>query len=188
LYLGNGYNINMTSLVEPVADLVPLKAIFLDVDGVLCCNDYAVLQPELLANLTMAIENTGAVVVVSSDWRLFPSKFTELCRALKHRNIRVIGKTQPSDTEGARPLEIIRFLTTFHAKMKRQSKPFRIKRWLAVDDRQLPTEEGGEYMTSNRFTLTDTNVGLTFNIAMEIINKLNRTVPAGNGTIAKKAT
>ena len=126
--------------------------------------------------LAMAIENTGAVVVVSSDWRLFPSKFTELCRALKHRNIRVIGKTKPSVTEGARPLEIIRFLTTFHAKMKRQSKPFRIMRWLAVDDRQLPTEEGGEYMTPNKFTVTDSNAGLTFNIAMEIINKLNRTV------------
>ena len=28
--------------------------------------------------------------------------------------------------------------------MKRQGKPWRVQRWVAVDDRQLDQEEGGE--------------------------------------------
>ena len=80
--------------------------IFLDVDGVLCLNEYATLQPELLNNLAYACATTGACVAVSSDWRLFPSKFTELCRALRRRSIRVIGKTRPSTRDDARPCEI----------------------------------------------------------------------------------
>lgn len=154
---------------------VPVKVIFLDVDGVLCLNEYATLEQPLLQNLSIAVENTGACVAVSSDWRLFPSKFQELCRALKLRNIRVIGKTAVSTKDNARPQEIFQFLTTFHARMKRQSKPFRITRWLAVDDRALNFEEGGEKMTSRKFVQTDPAKGLTFNVAMEIVNKLNRT-------------
>ena len=153
---------------------IPLKVIFLDVDGVLCLNEYAVLEPPLLDNLALVVESTDAVVAVSSDWRLFPSKFTELCRALRLRKIRVIGKTSSVNGDAARPQEIVGFVTSFHAKMKRQSKPYRISRWVAVDDRDLPTEEGGEYMTSRRFVHTEMKTGLTFKVAMEMIGKLNR--------------
>ena len=162
----------MTSLATTIT---PIKVLFLDVDGVLCCNEYATLEPPLLDQLSIIIEHTEAVVAVSSDWRLFSSKFQELCRALKLRNIRVIGKTGPSITEDARPKEILHFITSFHARMKRQNKPYRITRWLAIDDRDLPTENGGEYVTSRRFVQTDVKQGLTFNLAMSAVNKLNRT-------------
>ena len=107
-------------------------------------NEYATLQPELLANLRLVVEHTQCVVVVSSDWRMFPSKLRELTRALKMRGIRVIGKTRPTTSGGPdeRPNEIKHFLNSFRERMKRQSKPFRIKRWCAVDDRNLPPEEG----------------------------------------------
>ena len=165
----------MTSLAATVTppDTVPLKVIFLDVDGVLCLNEFATLEPKLLDNLSLAVENTGAVVAVSSDWRLYPSKFQELCRALKLRNIRVIGKT--CNQNNNRPREIVHFLTSFYARMLRQNKPFRISRWLAVDDRDLPTEDGGEKMTTRKFVKTEITLGLTFDVAMEIVNKLNRT-------------
>eukprot|EP00946_MAST-07B_sp_MAST-7B-sp1_P000904 g904.t1 len=153
-----------------------LKVLFLDVDGVLCLNEYATLQPELLANLRLVVEHTQCVVVVSSDWRMFPSKLRELTRALKMRGIRVIGKTRPTTSGGPdeRPNEIKHFLNSFRERMKRQSKPFRIKRWCAVDDRNLPLEEGGEICGPSRFVRTDIKKGLTSDIAMKIINALNR--------------
>ena len=153
-----------------------LKVLFLDVDGVLCCNEYAVLQPELLANLRLVVEHTGCVVVVSSDWRMFPDKLGELVRALKMRGIRVVGKTR-AVTNGAgdeRPNEIKHFLTSFRERMKRQGKPFKIRRWCAVDDRNLTLEDGGEICGPSRFVQTDVEKGLTFDIAMKIINALNK--------------
>jgi|TARA_B100000780_G_C21007893_1_gene403489 hypothetical protein len=120
----------------------------------------------------MVIQATSAVVVVSSDWRLFPSKFQEICRALKVRNIRVIGKTPSLNNH--RPKEITHFITSFHAKMKRQNKPFRIKRWIAIDDRNLTIEEGGEYITEQKFVQTDPSKGLIFERAMAVVNKLNK--------------
>ena len=146
-----------------------LRVIFLDVDGVLCLNEFATLQPELLNNLAYACAAAGACVAVSSDWRLFPSKFSELCRALRRRNIRVIGKTGPSAREDARPREIAHFLTSFHARMKRQGKPWRVQRWVAVDDRQLDQEEGGERMTARRFVKTDPAKGFNLETAMRVI-------------------
>lgn len=153
-----------------------IKVLFLDVDGVLCLNEYATLQPELLANLQLVVENTGCVIVVSSDWRMYPTKLRELTRALKLRSIRTIGKTRPWTTPEAneRPNEIKHFLNSFREKMKRQGKPFRIKRWCAVDDRDLSVEEGGEICGPNRFVRTDPQTGLTFEVAMKIVNALNK--------------
>ena len=159
-----------------------LKVLFLDVDGVLCLNDYATLEPSLLANLQIVVEHTNCVVCVSSDWRMFPSKLRELTRALRMRGVRVIGKTR-SVTQGAadeRPNEIKHFLTSFRARMQRQGKPFRILRWCAVDDRNLPLEEGGEICGPSRFVRTDAKVGLTFEVAMKIVNALNRDKRAEN--------
>ena len=119
----------LMAAVLPPARLIDeshlLKVLFLDVDGVLCLNEYATLQPELLANLRLVVEHTQCVVVVSSDWRMFPSKLRELTRALKMRGIRVIGKTRPTTSGGPdeRPNEIKHFLNSFRERMKRQSKP-----------------------------------------------------------------
>ena len=160
-----------------------LKVLFLDVDGVLCLNEYATLEPALLRNLALVTESTGCVVVVSSDWRMFPSKLRELTRALRTRGVRVIGKTRPT-TQGAadeRPNEIKHFLASFRARMRRQGKPFRVQRWCAVDDRNLPVEEGGEMCGPSRFVRTDVKTGLTFDVAMKIINALNRRRPKRSG-------
>ena len=45
-------------------------------------NTLWVLEPLLLDNLALVMESTDAVITVSFDWRLFSSKFTELCRAM----------------------------------------------------------------------------------------------------------
>ena len=117
----------MAAAVSQDTEFHLIKVLFLDVDGVLCLNDYATLQPELLANLKIVVEHTGCVIVVSSDWRMYPSKLRELTRALKMRSIRTIGKTRPWTSPEAceRPNEIKHFLTSFREKMKRQGKPFR---------------------------------------------------------------
>lgn len=57
-----------------------MKAIFLDIDGVLNCRRTPnprklpyVVQPDLLAQLRRILEQTGAEVVLSSTWRYDPA-------------------------------------------------------------------------------------------------------------------
>lgn len=57
-----------------------MKAIFLDIDGVLNCRRTPnprkfpyVIQPDLLARLRRVLEQTGAEVVLSSTWRYDPA-------------------------------------------------------------------------------------------------------------------
>ena len=57
-----------------------MKAIFLDIDGVLNCKRTEnprklpyVVQPDLLARLMGVVEHTGAEIVLSSTWRYDPA-------------------------------------------------------------------------------------------------------------------
>eukprot|EP00965_Chrysotila_dentata_P233518 6199634-Pleurochrysis_carterae.AAC.1 len=43
--------------------------IFLDIDGVICCNYNGHLEEPKLAQLKRIVEETGAKVVLSTDWR-----------------------------------------------------------------------------------------------------------------------
>ena len=43
--------------------------VFLDIDGVICCNDRQQLEGDKLQNLRRICKATGAKVVLSSDWR-----------------------------------------------------------------------------------------------------------------------
>ncbi len=61
-----------------------MKIIFLDIDGVLNCDSTAErvpntliigIDPKLLANLKTLVDTTGAVVVLSSSWRLMRDMF-----------------------------------------------------------------------------------------------------------------
>jgi hypothetical protein len=64
-----------------------LKALFLDVHGVLTCNtsDELVLDALLVARVTAVVRRTGCVVVLSSTLRVRRSSFIELQRQLLHR-------------------------------------------------------------------------------------------------------
>ena len=52
---------------EPAATDQPL--IFLDIDGVICCNMNGHLEEPKLQQLRRIVEATGAKVVLSTDWR-----------------------------------------------------------------------------------------------------------------------
>lgn len=71
-----------------------IKAIFLDIDGVLCVGD----DPDLLdiyplKNLKRIIDKTGAVVVISSQWRARVSDLELSTRQLNAVGIDVYGCT-----------------------------------------------------------------------------------------------
>ena len=153
-----------------------LKVVFLDVDGVLCCNDYSALEKPKLKALEYLCHSTGAWVCVSSDWRLYPSKKRELMYALKQMKIKVIGCT-PTNNRFARPKEIIGFITVFNARMNSEEAAGnygapKIKNFVTLDDRHLEAEEGGERLLG-KCIRTDKDVGLTMELATHAISILN---------------
>ena len=46
-----------------------LRLVFLDIDGVICCNRVGELEASKLAQLQRICRETGAKVVLSTDWR-----------------------------------------------------------------------------------------------------------------------
>ena len=68
------------------ADEGPTTAvIFLDVDGVLSCNEHsqsATLEPAKMSRLAHIVERTDAKIVVSSNWRLYPELYYALLQSL----------------------------------------------------------------------------------------------------------
>jgi len=102
------------------------KIIFLDCDGVMNSIDYIIrlngkfddpknqMDPETVIRLNKITEATGAVLVVSSVWRLLPT-FEQLRRIIKSYGVlaEVIDVT-PRDIasgEGSRELEILAWLS-----------------------------------------------------------------------------
>ena len=47
-----------------------VRVIFLDVDGVVCCNDRGLLEPVKMMLLAKVCQETGAKVCLSTNWRL----------------------------------------------------------------------------------------------------------------------
>ena len=48
------------------------RLIFLDIDGVICCNNEGVLEQSKLELLRQVVDATGAKIVLSTDWRRIP--------------------------------------------------------------------------------------------------------------------
>ena len=74
---------------------MPLRVLFLDVDGVITVADGSGrLDEAKMGRLQALVQQTGCQVCISSNWRLFRELKARLVTALQqHGGIRVIGST-----------------------------------------------------------------------------------------------
>ena len=150
---------------------VPL--IFLDIDGVICCNQLQTLEAAQLQQLKRICKATGAKVVLSSDWRRKIPLKQKVQRALQRLGIEYVGCTKVITTieqignyrveTNHRPREILKWYGA-------RSCP-----WVAIDDRDLLSETDGDRL-SGHFVHTDFINGLTAAAADQAIAILGRGV------------
>ena len=145
------------SCLTPFALAAPKKAgvllIFLDVDGVLCCNQSGVLETPKLLLLQKVVRQTGAKVVLSTNWRYYAELKRKLIRVLASFGIDCIGDTPNCgpDAQMLRPLEISSWLKAWNMASGRPP----IKQFVAVDDRLLTSEVGGDQLKGARVPAPD---------------------------------
>merc|ERR1719498_1829237 len=87
-----------------------VRVLFLDVDGVVCCNDLGLLEPQKMMLLAKVCQETGAKVCLSTNWRLHDDLRNRLYTELAAYGCECVGST-PNANEaalqvGMRPLEI----------------------------------------------------------------------------------
>jgi len=129
--------------------------IFLDVDGVLCCNFQGRLEADKLHELQRVCCATDAKVVLSSDWRRSPPLKDRVISALRDLGVECIGVTPEHSSMMnramlVRPVEITTWLASHD----------HVSQWVAIDDRDLHTEEGGGALQGH-FVRTMFATGLT---------------------------
>ena len=126
--------------------ILPLRVIFLDVDGVLCCNQNGQLEPDKMQQLVRITKEAGAKVCISSNWRLYEDLREHLYAKLSAAGIDCIGTTpdagEATHGECMRPCEIGAWIKNWHQDKGRQ----RITSFVAVDDRSLLHEKGGSIL------------------------------------------
>lgn len=150
----------------------PIKIIFLDIDGVICCNAYGRLEEPKLELLKMVCQRTGAKVVLSTDWRRVPQLKAQLISTLKLYGMQCIGATPcRPNWLAVRPEEIVSWMKGYASAPNAADKP-PIASWVAVDDRPLLQEQGGEELRGH-FVRTKLAVGLTERLALRMIDVLN---------------
>ena len=160
----------------------PIKIIFLDVDGVICCNGAGRLETDKLARMKSIVERTGAVVVLSTDWRRDAMLKATITGALETQNIKVIGATRKgAPLQPIRPKEISGWLDSFIADKNRT-----VSEWVAVDDRELMAEQGGERLRGH-FVNTSFASGLTDKVAERMVAVLNGDKDQGMGSLSNMA-
>jgi len=147
----------------------PLALVFLDVDGVLCCNPSGVLETSKLLLLQKVIRQTGAKVVLSTNWRYYAELKRKLIRVLASFGIDCIGDTPNCgpDAQLLRPLEISSWLKAWNLAAGRPP----IRSFVAVDDRLLTSECGGEQLKGH-FAHTNPAQGITERVAQQMIGIL----------------
>ena len=129
-----------SSSAVPAGDAEEIKLIFLDIDGVICCNGMGRLEPDKLARIGEVVKRTDARIVLSTDWRRDPNLKAICTNALEAVGCTVIGATRKGPPlQPIRPKEIWGWLQSFQ-----NEKGKRVTQWVAVDDRQLLMEQGGE--------------------------------------------
>ena len=157
------------------AGSAPLKLIFLDVDGVICCNGAGRLEPDKLKRISQVVEKTGAKIVLSTDWRRDPSLKAIITTALGEVGCTVIGATRKgAPLKPIRPQEISGWLDAFVEKGRVVSE------WVAVDDRELLGEMGGDRLKGH-FVNTSFASGLTDRAAERMVAVLNGEHEQGMG-------
>ena len=139
-----------------------MHVIFLDIDGVICCNNFSRLEEDKLMNLKRLVDQTSAKIVLSTDWRKFKDAKRVLIATLRGMGMKVIGQT-PTHSPWARPKEITAWLTNFNSRAKRDNTQA-VDSWVAIDDRLLLQEPGGQELRRH-FVRTIPARGLTMEAA-----------------------
>ena len=158
------------------------KLLFLDIDGVLNTDadvglDRDALRSDLIALLNTVLTVTGAVVVVSSDWRLHHT-VDQLSDMLKSKGFTgtIVGATSRLD------FKVVGFDDDGDAVHKKLSRADLILDWLvnngmmdakvAIVDDVEPTWDS-THPLFNRIVLTDGNIGLSPLDTTDLIKLLN---------------
>ena len=140
-----------TSRAAPVLPEIPMTApplriLFLDVDGVVCCNQNGQLEPEKMQQLIRITKEADAKVCLSSNWRLYEDLREHVYAELEAVGIECVGTTpdagEATHGEGMRPCEIGAWIRFWHEDKQRQ----RIASFVAVDDRPLLQEKGASVL------------------------------------------
>ena len=90
-----------------------LRVLFLDVDGVVCCNDQGILEPDKMGHLARIVRDSKCVVCLSTNWRLYDDLRAQLCEELAALNIECVGTTP--DAGAAAPW--IRSESAWHGRL-----------------------------------------------------------------------
>ena len=140
------------------------KVIFLDIDGVICCNNAGKLEESKLSELKRIVQATNAKVVLSTDWRRKAALKQEVVTALRRIGASCIGATpQRAMYQPVRPQEITDWLRTSGRG---------VMSWVAIDDRDLLNELGGAGL-SGHFVRTHPGTGLTPRLADRCVQILS---------------
>ena len=143
-----------------------VRLLFLDLDGVICCNYHGELEAAKLEQLARIVEVTHCQVVLSSDWRRQPHLCMRAESALCSYGVTCIGATpQYPIYARVRPKEILAWMADYKGP---------IAGWCAIDDRDLVLEEGGAPAFVNHFVLTEFSIGLSGQLADRVIDRLSR--------------
>ena len=149
------------------------SVIFLDIDGVICCNMAGRLEESKLAVLNAVVKATDAKVVLSTDWRRQAQLKRQVIAALKRLDIEVIGATRCGPMfQPIRPQEIFEWYKANAEKMG-------IQTWVAIDDRDLLNEHGGVDLQGH-MCRTHPNTGLTRRLGEVCIEILCASGPPPN--------
>ena len=150
-------------------------------DGVICCNGMGRLEEDKLSRLRKVAHETGAKVVLSTDWRRDLSLKATITGALTDRGMSVIGATRKGPPlKPIRPQEITGWLDGFLGKPNHA-----VSQWVAVDDRELIGEIGGERLKGH-FVNTSFASGLSDRVAERMVAVLNGDHDQGMGHFAAR--
>jgi len=145
-----------------------MKIIFLDIDGVLVTRQLGVFDQGLLRNLKHIVDETGASIVLSSDWRRHPSARAEARRELRRAGMDFISHTPClNQFVPQRPTEIMSWRREHPQGPRGHPEP-----WVAIDDRPLLQERHGNYLRGH-FVQTHPLQGLTRKAADDVVKILN---------------
>ena len=160
-----------------------IKLVFLDIDGVICCNGIGRLEPDKLARIGEVCKRTDAKVVLSTDWRRDAGLKAMCTDALHQHGCTVIGATRKGPPlQPIRPKEIWGWLQSYQ-----NEKNKRVSQWVAIDDRALLMEQGGENLKGH-FVGTNFATGLTDRCMERCVQVLNGNHEEGMGMQSKLNT
>lgn len=156
-----------------------MRLIFLDIDGVLVTRRPCVMEEKLLQNLARVAKETGAKIVLSSDWRRHPEARAEAQQVLNSMGLELIGCTPcKSPYLAQRPTEILEWKRDF----LRTPGGEKLENWVAIDDRELLTEQNGRFLRGH-FVQTHPLRGLTPEAAdacIAILKQEQKSEPTGS--------